>query len=210
MDIQCPTCATPWGDRYLKEIEPARWSIAEENQRRLRAAGGFSGKDDPALAAAQTAGWRFATGRLLSFTQCPACTRPELLSGDGQRGAVAVPARPVLQGDPDDFMPFLADELARATGKAASSVLFPLGHVCITSGALDALREAGDQPSELVRRHAQGDWPELDAADAARNRRAIDQGQTIVSVYTLTTGQRVYVLTEYDRSATTVLLPSEY
>ena len=210
MDIPCPTCATPWGDRHLKEIEPVRWGISEEDQRRLRAVGGFSGKDDPALAAAQAAGWQFATERLLSFTHCLACPPPGALPGDGQRQAAAGPERPFFEGDPDDFITFLARELGKASEDEAPTGLFALGRICITSGALEATRDAGEQPMELVRRHTRGDWSELDAADAARNRRAIDRGQTILSVYTLKTGQRVYVLTEYDRSATTVLLPADY
>ena len=107
-------------------------------------------------------------------------------------------------------MTFLADEMVGLIEQSRSPALFALGRVFITLRALDVLRDAGEQPTALLRRHIRGDWSELTPGDVARNRQAIGQGLTILSVFTLKTAQRVYVLTECDRSATTILLPSEY
>lgn len=87
--------------------------------------------------------------------------------------------------------------------------LLPLGRVYATPGALALLAEAGVAPAELVSRHASGDWGDVPAEDAAENRRSIEQGFRVMSSYDVA-GQRVWVITEADRSSTTLLLPAEY
>ncbi len=63
----------------------------------------------------------------------------------------------------------------------------------------------------LLARHARGDWGDLDAHDAAANRRAVLAGDArVLSAYRLPTGERLWILTEADRSCTTVLRPDEY
>lgn len=65
--------------------------------------------------------------------------------------------------------------------------------------------------NELLQRHLRGDWGELDEEDVLQNRLSIEHGMRILSAYILpTTGVKVWVITEADRSVTTLLLPEEY
>jgi hypothetical protein len=86
---------------------------------------------------------------------------------------------------------------------------FPLGGILATPGALDALREAGENPLNLLSRHASGDWGELDPHDRRENVLALKNGWRILSSYPIGE-QRVWVITEADRSVTTILLPEDY
>ena len=88
--------------------------------------------------------------------------------------------------------------------------LFPLGQVVATPGALEALEEAGQDAAEFLSRHVSGDWGEVPAEDARENDLSVKQGFRILSAYSLTTDVKIWVITEADRSATTLLLPSEY
>jgi hypothetical protein len=87
----------------------------------------------------------------------------------------------------------------------------PLGSVVMTEGALDAFMSTHVSPTPFLQRHRSGDWGELDDEDVAANNRAARGDERILSAYTLPgTGERIWVITEWDRSATTILLPSEY
>ena len=88
--------------------------------------------------------------------------------------------------------------------------LFKLGQIMATPGALAAMEEAGQAAWELVSRHVQGDWGEVGAEDAEANARSVEDGSRILSAYHLKTGERLWVLTEADRSSTCILLPDEY
>ena len=90
------------------------------------------------------------------------------------------------------------------------TVLFDTGYVVRTPGALLALMEAHVSESSLIERHLSGDFGELCADDVEANRRAIDEGMRVLSSYRLGSGAKVYVITEADRSVTTLLLPTEY
>ncbi len=88
------------------------------------------------------------------------------------------------------------------------AVAFPLGQMLMTPGV-------GEQvpPSELLqalRRHARGDWGDLDPEDRAANDRALKEGARLLSAYHSKAGVKFWIITEADRSATTALLPSEY
>jgi hypothetical protein len=93
---------------------------------------------------------------------------------------------------------------------------FPLGRVVMTQGALAALSQPGTRWTEMLVRHANGDWGELDADDREMNNAAIANGDRILSAYKLFAnkpyedGNQVWIITEADRSATTILLPEEY
>jgi hypothetical protein len=87
---------------------------------------------------------------------------------------------------------------------------FELGQVIATPGALEALWEAGAMPAELLGRHVSGDWGDLDEEDKAENELSLREGFRLLSAYTLKTGVKLRVITEADRSATTLLLPDEY
>ncbi|CAN5544741.1 hypothetical protein BH11ARM2_BH11ARM2_38460 [soil metagenome] len=91
-----------------------------------------------------------------------------------------------------------------------SPELFDLGHVRGTPGAVVALIDNGVDASELVMRHAFGFWGDLEPEDRLENERALENGGRIFSAYTLPDLARVWIITEADRSATTLLLPGEY
>ena len=88
--------------------------------------------------------------------------------------------------------------------------LFSLGMVVGTQGAVDALEAAAQSPQEFLDRHAYGDWGDVPEADKRENDFSLQHGFRILSAYTTNAGERIWVLTEADRSATTILLPDEY
>jgi hypothetical protein len=88
--------------------------------------------------------------------------------------------------------------------------MFSLGQLVATPGALDALCEADVSFFDYLLRHRTGDWGDLDAEDKAANNRALKEGTRLFSAYVLPTGVKIWIITEADRSATTLLLPSEY
>jgi len=59
-------------------------------------------------------------------------------------------------------------------------------------------------------RHARGDWGELGEEDQRENQLSLEQGFRLLSVYSTVAGDRLFVITERDRSLTTILLPEEY
>jgi hypothetical protein len=87
---------------------------------------------------------------------------------------------------------------------------FRLGNLVSTPGALAALTEAGQSPMEFVNRHVRGDWGDCDDHDRQANEDALRNGERIFSVYKTAKGEKLWVITEADRSSTCVLLPEEY
>ena len=87
---------------------------------------------------------------------------------------------------------------------------FSLGRTVSTPGALKSLEAAGQSPLEFLTRHSAGDWGEVSREDAAENEISISKGFRILSAYTLKNGDRIWVITEADRSSTCILLPEEY
>ncbi len=85
----------------------------------------------------------------------------------------------------------------------------PLGRVVATPGALKLLSEIGEDPFGYIARHAAGDWGELCAFDRRQNEIALRDGYRVLSSYEVPAG-RVWIITESDRSVTTILLPEEY
>ena len=85
---------------------------------------------------------------------------------------------------------------------------FSVGPVFITANA-EAKVSPEDVPSAL-QRHARGDWGELCADDMKQNERSLHDGGRLVSVYHDRRGVKFYIITEPDRSSTTVLLPEDY
>jgi hypothetical protein len=85
----------------------------------------------------------------------------------------------------------------------------PLGRVLTTPLALKTILGAGGDPCTYVARHASGDWGDLCASDRRENRLALRHGRRVLSSYAVGEG-RVWVITEADRSVTTILLPEEY
>jgi hypothetical protein len=90
------------------------------------------------------------------------------------------------------------------------SELFPLGQIVATPGALAELERAKQPPTCFLARHAIGDWGELDPTDVAENEYSVAHGFRLLSSYRTDAGDRLRIITEADRSATTLLLPEEY
>lgn len=89
--------------------------------------------------------------------------------------------------------------------------LFSLGQIVATPGALSALGDEGITADALLNRHVTGDWGEMTQEDKDENDLSLKEGFRVMSAYDLPrTGQRIWVITESDRSATTLLLPDEY
>jgi hypothetical protein len=91
-----------------------------------------------------------------------------------------------------------------------SRTQFALGQVMMTPGAAAAFAATGEHPFPFLARHQQGDWGHVSPEDAAENAFSVAHGFRILSTYTLKDGTRIWILTEADRSATTILLPDEY
>lgn len=93
---------------------------------------------------------------------------------------------------------------------------FPLGQIVATPAALEVFNHptnVADLDSLLLvvlTRHVAGDWGDLDEEDRAANDHAAILGERLLSAYNLADSTRVWVITEADRSVTTVLLPSDY
>jgi len=85
---------------------------------------------------------------------------------------------------------------------------FLLGQTVITRGANDEL----DQSDVLMalQRHTSGDWGDLGDEDKQANEDALKTGARLFSAYHSSKGTKFWIITEADRSATTILLPSEY
>ena len=88
--------------------------------------------------------------------------------------------------------------------------LFALGKLVATPGALELLTRSEQTPLEFLARHLRGDWGECCADDATENDFSVKAGLRIFSVYRTRNGEKLWVITEADRSVTTLLLPSEY
>lgn len=88
--------------------------------------------------------------------------------------------------------------------------LLPLGQVLATPGALALLHSQQLTPLRFVLRHMAGDWGDICEEDRQTNAEALVQGARVMSVYVLGKTQRLWVITEADRSSTTLLLPEEY
>ena len=85
-----------------------------------------------------------------------------------------------------------------------------LGTVVATPGALAALEQACESSLGYIMRHASRDWGEVPPEDWEENEFSIKQELRVLSAYTLRNGTKIWIITEADRSVTTILLQSEY
>jgi len=98
----------------------------------------------------------------------------------------------------------------------ANKAKFQLGQVVATQGALAALEDAQQSALPFLQRHVAGDWGEVCDEDKKLNDEAIayegdsDKQQRVLSVYHTSKGVKLYIISEWDRSVTTLLLPEEY
>lgn len=89
--------------------------------------------------------------------------------------------------------------------------MFSLGNLVSTPAALSAFNEEGVLPLEYIRRHQMCDWGDLESSDKKLNDLAVTGGDRIFSAYVLPkTSVKIWIITEHDRSQTTVMLPSDY
>ena len=91
-----------------------------------------------------------------------------------------------------------------------SETKFSPGSVVATPGVLEAFRASGDDPLAYIIRHLAGDWGDVDEQDSRENELSLIHGFRLLSAYTLNGGTIIWIITEADRSVTTVLLPEEY
>lgn len=87
---------------------------------------------------------------------------------------------------------------------------FDLGRPAITPAAQTALDATEISAASLLTRHLHGDWGDLSVEDQVANELAALSGKRILSSYPLRGDERVWVITEADRSATTILSPDDY
>lgn len=90
------------------------------------------------------------------------------------------------------------------------SALFSLGRTVITVACKAHMDRLNADPLYFLMRHAKGDWGELDASDKRANADAVKHNMRILSRYQLSDGENIYVITEWDRSYTTIMLRDEY
>ena len=95
----------------------------------------------------------------------------------------------------------------QATSKAGK---FLLGKLVATPGAISAMAKSAQDPAVLLARHRNSDWGEVSPDDGLANDQAIQSEDRILSAYFLPDRTKVWVITECDRSVTTILLPEEY
>lgn len=88
--------------------------------------------------------------------------------------------------------------------------LFPVGRTVATPDALTLLDHAGVNASVLLARHQRGDFGDIDEMDRVANANAIRHQARILSAYVFGPGIHIWIITEADRSVTTLLLPGEY
>jgi hypothetical protein len=93
----------------------------------------------------------------------------------------------------------------------APKPLFDLGTIGATPAAIEAMQRRGLNMRLLLLRHVTGDWGDMDDEDRARNDRAVRQGTRILSAYG-PEGEpdQLWIITEADRSSTTIMLAKEY
>jgi hypothetical protein len=85
---------------------------------------------------------------------------------------------------------------------------FSLGQLVATPNALSSV--PNDEVLRALSRHSQGDWGDVDKEDWASNDHALAQEGRLLSAYNSSQGVRFWIITEHDRSVTTVLLPEDY
>jgi hypothetical protein len=101
-------------------------------------------------------------------------------------------------------------QINSSTHQRPTFARFSLGQTYITPGAEEALMIAGQTGIEFLRRHVSGDFGELTNEDTQENELSLREGFRVLSTYRTAKGQKLWIITEADRSSTTILLPDEY
>jgi len=88
---------------------------------------------------------------------------------------------------------------------------FSIGQVLATPGILELMAKVDPlQIHRCLLRHVAGDWGDLCTEDKEQNEYMLVNGGRLFSAYKLNNGDKIWIITEADRSATTMLLPEEY
>lgn len=95
------------------------------------------------------------------------------------------------------------------SGQRSKTICFSLGQVVVTPSALDLLDHNALNAAELLLRHQSGDWGNVPPEDSEENDHSVANGNRILSSYPVGDA-RIWIITEADRSYTTLLLPEEY
>ena len=139
---------------------------------------------------------------------CPVCrfdqTSPEAYAIRKARGLLW------RSGVTETAAPSISDGQSSSESRDGIQARFPLGQIGATPGALLALERANQTATEFLCRHVCGDWGALDAHDIAENEYSLAHGFRLLSSYRTTAGETLWIITEADRSVTTLLLPEEY
>ena len=102
-----------------------------------------------------------------------------------------------------------SQESENSESRPFPEALFDMGRVVITPGAAAGLSLVDRHPVQLLARHVAGEWGNLPEHDVRENKISLEQGYRLFSAYDIYDA-RFYVITEWDRSVTTILLPEEY
>jgi hypothetical protein len=100
-------------------------------------------------------------------------------------------------------------DMQHVPSDTTKTICFPLGHLVATPGALEFLDRKAMNGADLLQRHQRGDWGDVSPDDAEENERAVISGTRILSSYHFG-DECIWIITEADRSSTTILLPDEY
>ena len=101
--------------------------------------------------------------------------------------------------------------MALAVLNRVSQQRFSPGQVVVTAGIDELVRQGRLNPAPYLRRHLHGDWGDLSDNDRRLNDAALKSGEDrLFSSYQVTRDLKLWIITEWDRSVTTLLLPSEY
>jgi hypothetical protein len=94
--------------------------------------------------------------------------------------------------------------------RTQNKAMFDLGQTVMTIGAKEALEESNELPATFLAKHASGDWGIVGREDKQENEFSLKNGYRLLSAYMTATNEKIWIITEADRSVTTILLPEEY
>ena len=118
----------------------------------------------------------------------------------------------------DGFLPVLTEEKKlfwlkfrrKLERLNEAAILFPLGKIYLTIGARETLNESTEDAFQFLEKHQTGNWGDLCENDKNENELSVKEGFRIFSSYKTAKGEKIWIITEADRSSTTILLPEEY
>ena len=87
---------------------------------------------------------------------------------------------------------------------------FRLGEVLVTTPLHEHCEKNNFSLLPYLIRHSQCDWGDLCQEDKESNNYALENGERLLSAYKLRDGEKIWIITEWDRSVTTILFPSDY